>query len=193
MTLRLVNTYFYNLLQPLTYRQMLTVEKAEYALFHGLVACHRCKRLRSGHKFNEYQRHVCVRGCRHREKRTCIECTVRAFYENPGKSLEVSASGEGKVADRSRQAGRWWRTRRLVPLKSGKGGQPLAWSQRKPFVLPCVNQPVISNARRKLTRWRIHARIIIGSEWETALPEPPFVLPAPASFFLTHSFSSLFE
>ena len=95
MTLRLVNTYFYNLLKPLNYQEMLIVEKNDYALDHDIVACHKCLRLRLGHQFNEYQRHVCVRGCRHREKRTCIECSLQAFYDNSGKGTEVDP-GEGK-------------------------------------------------------------------------------------------------
>lgn len=90
MTLRLVNTYFYNLVKPLSYPEMLTAEKSDYALFHGIVACYKCQRLRPGHKFNEYQRHVCVPGCRHREKRICIECNLQAFYDNSGKGHEVS-------------------------------------------------------------------------------------------------------
>lgn len=78
MTPRLVNTYFYNLLKPLNYQERLTVEESDYALSHAVVACHKCERLRPGHKFNEYERHVCVRGCRHREERVCIECNLRA-------------------------------------------------------------------------------------------------------------------
>lgn len=94
MTLRLVNTYFYKLLKPLRYQDMLTVEKSHYALFHDVFACRRCERLRPGHKFSEYQGHVCVQGCRHREERTCIECNVQAFYDGLGsKSLEVATSG----------------------------------------------------------------------------------------------------
>ncbi|KAF6237401.1 hypothetical protein HO173_004291 [Letharia columbiana] len=85
MTLRLANTYFYTLLKPLNYQEMLAVEKSDYALFHDVVPCHGCRRLRPGHKFNEYQRHVCVRGCQHREERTCIECNVRAIYDSSGK------------------------------------------------------------------------------------------------------------
>lgn len=85
MLLRLVNTHFHNLLDPLTYQQMLAAEKTAHALLHEVFACHKCRRLRPGRRFNEYERHVCVRGCKHREERTCIECNIRSFYESVGK------------------------------------------------------------------------------------------------------------
>ena len=92
MTLRLVSTYFHNLLKPLGYQEMLTIEKSDYTIFHDVLACHECKRLRPGHTFNESQRHVFVPGCQHREERTCIECNARVFYDDLGQSLEVSTS-----------------------------------------------------------------------------------------------------